>query len=117
MIDTIHMTIAGREYIAVPRVEFERLTNGAEATSGNVDALPYAMASLARDLLAARKAGGLTQVQLAEKMGKSQSTVAMAEAGKMRVSVLYVERVLKACGLPKDWAPKKNSCSKRVKNR
>lgn len=65
----------------------------------------YAEASIARALKVAREHAGFSQDELAAKLGKSQSMVAGAEAGRVRVGEHYVAAVLKACGLPKDWRP------------
>jgi ribosome-binding protein aMBF1 (putative translation factor) len=70
---------------------------------GSVDALEYVTASIATSLREAREVANLSQPELAKKMKKSQSMVAGAEAGRIRVSERYVQAVLKACKLPKDW--------------
>jgi DNA-binding XRE family transcriptional regulator len=103
---TITLTIDGREYVAVPRATYEA------ANGGNVDAIAYGRASIGADLKTARVAAGLTQAQLAKALGKSQPLVAQAESGAMRVSPRYLDAVLKACGLPKDWAPKKSKAKR-----
>ncbi|RYC70856.1 helix-turn-helix domain-containing protein [Spirosoma sordidisoli] len=46
----------------------------------------------------ARKAAGLTQKELGEKMGVSESTVNKYEAGKQNLSIETVERIAKALG-------------------
>ena len=66
----------------------------------------YIMWSLGQNLLAARKTANLTQKELTEKIGRAQSTVSMAEKGKIRVSTAYVKAVLRACGVPLDWGRK-----------
>lgn len=76
----------------------------ARPLEGTVDALAFADETIAASLRAARAAGGLTQAQLAEKLGRSQTLVARAERGKLRVPADYVDAVLKACGLPADWS-------------
>ena len=68
-----------------------------------VDALEYGQRSLCRTLRAAREAAGLTQAELAHKLGKAQPMVTGAETGAARVGERYVAAVLKACGLPPDW--------------
>jgi DNA-binding XRE family transcriptional regulator len=100
--DQITLTINGREYVAVPRDEFERIK-----PSGNVDALTYSQQSLGGKLKAARKEAGLTQVQLAKLLKISQGMVAGVELGSTSISGKYVARVLKACKLADDWAPKR----------
>ena len=54
--------------------------------------------------LAAPPPGILTQAELAKKLGVKQPIVSKAECGTGRVGERYIARVLKACGLPKDWA-------------
>ncbi len=60
---------------------------------------------LAPHLRAARRQAGLTQTQLAERMGRSQALVSLAERGALRIGTPYLRAVLEACGLPSDWQP------------
>jgi DNA-binding XRE family transcriptional regulator len=60
---------------------------------------------LAPRLRAARRQAGLTQTQLAERMGRSQALVSLAERGALRIGTPYLRTVLEACGLPSDWKP------------
>ncbi|MCL2726499.1 MAG: helix-turn-helix domain-containing protein [Polyangiaceae bacterium] len=94
------LTIEGKEYVVLPKAEYERLVGHVESTS---DALEFVLDELGRDLRAAREHAGLTQAQLAKKMRKAQATVSGSENGKIRVSESYVKKVLKICGLPEDW--------------
>jgi len=97
------ITLDGRDYVLVPAEEYRSFqTSGAAPT---VDALAYGRAALARTLRAARTTAGLSQEKLAHLLGKSQPMVARAEQGDMQVGERYVSAVLKACGLPADWAP------------
>jgi transcriptional regulator with XRE-family HTH domain len=61
--------------------------------------------AIAADLRTARTEAKLTQGQLAERMGLSQTRVSMAESGAEKVSLAFVKRWLGACGLPEDWQP------------
>ena len=61
--------------------------------------------ALAPRLRAARRQARLTQVQLAERMGRSQALVSLAERGALRIGTPYLQVVLEACGLPSDWQP------------
>ena len=61
--------------------------------------------TLAPRLRAARRQAGLTQVQLADRMGRSQALVSLAERGALRIGTSYLRTVLEACGLPMDWQP------------
>jgi len=96
----VPVTLGNREYVILPRDEYERL---AGIPAGSVDAVEYATASIARDLRAAREHAGLSQEQLAAKVKKSQAWVSGTESGRTKASERYVASVLKACGLPKDW--------------
>lgn len=100
------LNLDGRAYVVLPKAEYLRLRKG-ESLAETVDALGYADAAIARNLRAAREKAGLTQEQLAEKLGKSQAMVSQAEAGKTSVGERYVAAVLKACKLPRDWRPGK----------
>jgi transcriptional regulator with XRE-family HTH domain len=57
-----------------------------------------AHASLIVSLVAARKAAGLTQVQLAERLQKPQSFVSKIEQGQRRVDVLEFCAIAHAVG-------------------
>lgn len=54
--------------------------------------------ALQRVLREAREAAGLTQTQLASRLGKEQSYVAKNEGGERRVDVVEFVRIAKACG-------------------
>lgn len=53
-----------------------------------------------RLLREAREAAELTQVQLAEKLGQSQSFVSKAERGDRRLDVIQLRTILGALGVP-----------------
>jgi ribosome-binding protein aMBF1 (putative translation factor) len=101
------LTIGGIEYVVVPRVDY--LKHAGTLPRGSVEAHTHIRASIADGLRAARERAGLTQGQLAEKLGKSQTLVSLSEAGRERIGEKYVAAVLKACGLPKDWKPSKTA--------
>jgi transcriptional regulator with XRE-family HTH domain len=46
-----------------------------------------------------RKNKGLTQTELADAIGRTQSWVAHVEAGRIGLSLLIVERISLACGI------------------
>jgi ribosome-binding protein aMBF1 (putative translation factor) len=102
---TVTVTIDGNEYVAIPRAEYLRMAGGKDL-DGAVDAMEYTRKRLGESLRAARETAGLTQEQLAKKLGRKQPMVSGAESGGVRVGARYVAAVLKACGLPKDWKPK-----------
>lgn len=51
----------------------------------------------------ARELAGLSQRELAERSGTSQSAVARTEAGRGTVTVATLERLVSAAGLDLDW--------------
>ncbi len=108
LVKHITMTIDGKEYVAVPAAEYRALKGEAEP-----DAADWAQAEVGRSLRAARKAAGLSQEELAHKMRKSQTLVSRIEAGEVAAGERYVAAVLRACGLPKDWAPTDVAPSRR----
>jgi len=113
------LTIRGVEYVVIPRAEFLRMRDSA-LPPGAVDAHAFVRQSIAESLRAARAHAKLTQAQLAERMGRSQTMVSQAESGSARVSERYVKAVLKACGLPGDWVganPKRARRAKRARKR
>jgi DNA-binding XRE family transcriptional regulator len=54
--------------------------------------------ALARELIAARARAGLSQAQVAERMGTSQSTVARLESGRTLPSMRTLARYASATG-------------------
>ncbi|MEA3274789.1 MAG: helix-turn-helix transcriptional regulator [Pseudomonadota bacterium] len=54
--------------------------------------------SIARELIAARTRAGLSQAELAERMGTSQSTIARLESGSTLPSMRTLTRYAKATG-------------------
>lgn len=101
----IALVIDGTEYVCIPRAEYEATPPNPPRINrdGTVEAVAAVTWSLAVDLVAARVAAGITQVELARRLKKTQAMVSQAESGKMRVGERYVLAVLKACGLPPDW--------------
>ena len=53
---------------------------------------------MARELIAARARAGMTQAEVAERMGTTQSVVARLEGGKRQPSLRTVQRYAKAIG-------------------
>jgi ribosome-binding protein aMBF1 (putative translation factor) len=98
--NTATITIHGEEFIVIPKGEYDRLRG---VPDGSVEAVPYAMHSIGASIRKARETAGLTQLELARKMKRSQSFVSEAESGASRVGERYIKAVLKACGLPEDW--------------
>ena len=54
--------------------------------------------SLAAAMIAARSHAGLSQKELAERMGTAQSTIARLEGGKARPSTATLEKLARATG-------------------
>ena len=54
--------------------------------------------AIASALIAARSHAGLTQAELAERMGTTQSVIARLEAGKSKPSTSTLEKLAKATG-------------------
>lgn len=54
--------------------------------------------AMARELISARTRAGLTQADVAERMGTTQSTVARLEGGKATPSLRSVQRYAQAIG-------------------
>lgn len=92
------------EYVILPKAEYLRLQQSAGVPAGAVDAVEYARGSIGTTLKAARESAKLSQADLAKRLGKSQPMVSGAESGAISVSTRYIAAVLKACGLPEDWA-------------
>jgi ribosome-binding protein aMBF1 (putative translation factor) len=57
-------------------------------------------AKLGKYLASARESGGMSQEQLAKKMGRVQSFVAKTETGKRRLGVVEFVELAKALGVP-----------------
>jgi predicted transcriptional regulator len=103
MTDLSIVKVEGKEYVLLPKDEYDALVGAVPAES--IDAVAFATKVIAADLRKARKAGGLTQAELAKKLKVSQPMVSSVEAGRTAPPKGYVEAVLKACRLPKNWKP------------
>ncbi len=67
------------------------------------DDLDASRRALVDDLVARRVASGLTQTEVAARMGTSQSAVARLEAGEVDVRLSTIERYAAAVGHSVDW--------------
>lgn len=74
-----------RELLATPAVQTAYDAQGAEF-------------SIVRELIAARMRAGLTQGQIAQRMGTTQSVIARLEGGKRTPSMNTVQRYAQATG-------------------
>ncbi len=113
------LTLSGESYVVLPRTEYERLTTLAKAAElpplpapdakGNVPAVEYARASLARKIIHARSEAGWTQQELANAAGVRVETVCRIETGKHTASVPTIQRI--------DRALRQSSEKKQAKRR
>jgi transcriptional regulator with XRE-family HTH domain len=55
--------------------------------------------ALARRVRQVRLSAGLTQAELAKRLGRSQTVVSLAESGGSRIGDRYVRAVMVACGV------------------
>ena len=93
----------GKPYVILPREEYDRLNTLAKAAAlpplpartadGNYPALEYARGSLARKIIQARSAAGLSQRQLALQAGVRVETLCRIETGKHTPSVTTIEKI------------------------
>jgi hypothetical protein len=63
------LTVGGVEYVVIPKAEYLRM-RATTLPPGTVDTRAYVRGSIAAALKQARDAAGLTQAELAERMGK-----------------------------------------------
>ena len=103
---TAIVKLDGRDYVILPRAEFDRLTGLAKVAElpplpkpdahGNYPAVDYARASLARNILRGRVEAGLTQLELAELAGIRNETLCRLERGQHTPSVATIARIERA---------------------
>ena len=107
------LNLGGHEYVVVPRAQYDQLLalagKSADTRELAVDAVAFAMKRIGANVRAARTEAGLTQIELAKRLGKSQSLIAGIEAGRVKAGEEYVRSVLAACGLPKRWKAKRST--------
>jgi DNA-binding XRE family transcriptional regulator len=105
---TVRLKLAGREYVVLPREEYERLTGLARVAElpvlpepdegGNYPAVDYARASIARSVVRERVEAGLSQRDLARLAGVRAETLCRIETGKHTAStatIVKLEQALK----------------------
>jgi DNA-binding XRE family transcriptional regulator len=96
----------GKVYILVEKEEFERLTRSVGLPAlpepdarGNVPAVEYARASIAREIVRRRTAAGITQFQLAELAGVRPETVNRIENAKHTADTTTLAKIERALSL------------------
>jgi DNA-binding XRE family transcriptional regulator len=93
--------IEGKKLVILSLVEFDALMEKAgvmprlpgRAKDGSVPALEFARADIAREVVRRRISAGLTQVELAKRVGVRPETISRLEAGKHLPRVETMERI------------------------
>lgn len=114
-----HVELDGRRYVILTREEYERLlTLGKVAelpplpepdADGNLPAVEYARASIARDLVRTRAELGLTQKDLAQAAGVRVETLCRIETGKHTASTATLAKLERALQAARSKAEKQAS--------
>jgi DNA-binding XRE family transcriptional regulator len=105
------LTLGRKRFVVIPEAEYERLTRtrtdggaaalpplpGADA-KGNVPAVEYARASLARKIIKARRAAGLSQAELARRAGVRPETLNRIERGRNTPDTATLAKISRALG-------------------
>lgn len=105
-----------REYVIVPKDEFDRLRERAQSPAlpapdkhGNVPAVEYARAGLARKIILARNSAGLTQRALAKLAGISFEHLCRVESGKHTPTIPTIDKIDAALARHGKASPKRRS--------
>jgi DNA-binding XRE family transcriptional regulator len=108
------LNLAGREFVVLERTEYDRLARSggsddsdlpplpAADAQGNVPAVAYGRALLARKMIIARRRAGLTQAELARRAGIRAETLNRLEKGRHNpdeATFNKIETALKALGV------------------
>ena len=91
----MYAQLGGIDVKSLKEVKAELLTNPAVRQAYNEQAPEF---ELARELMAARMRAGLTQGEVAARMGTTQSVVARIESGRGTPSLRTVQRFASAVG-------------------
>jgi DNA-binding XRE family transcriptional regulator len=95
------LKIEGKELVVMPRADFDELMERAgvmprlpkAAKDGSVPAVEFARADIAREVVRRRIAAGLTQQELARRVGVRAETISRLEAGKHAPRIETIERI------------------------
>ena len=93
------ITQNGKKFVLIPEEEYRRLNAQALPplppvdADGTSDAIQFARASIARRLIADRRAAGLSQQELAERAGVRQETISRIESAKQTATVNVLEKL------------------------
>lgn len=101
------LELAGKRYAILPEREYKRLRAKAGTESpwptlprpdaeGHVPAVEYARASLARKIIKARRAAGLTQAALARRAAIRPETLNRIEKGKTTPDTATIAKIERA---------------------
>ena len=103
------LTLDGREYVIIAKADWDQFVARSEMgdelvlpslpqadADGNVDAIAYARASIARDVIQERRAVGLSQLELARLADVRQETISRIETGKQTVTRRTIGKIDKA---------------------
>jgi len=101
--DKANLNLDGREYVVVPREEYERLSALAKLPPlpkpnrrGEVAAVAFGRASLARKVMRMRIEAGLTQKGLASKARIRVETLCRIEGGKHTATPATLQKIERA---------------------
>ena len=93
---------SGKKFVLVPAGQWKKIT-GAQMpplpktdASGNVPAVEYARASIARQIIAKRIAAGLSQAELARRAGVRVETLNRIERAKVTADTATVTKIDRA---------------------
>jgi DNA-binding XRE family transcriptional regulator len=102
------ITRKGKQFVLVPVARYQRLVDQdlpplpPVARDGSTDAIDFARASIARQLIRDRRAAGLSQAGLAKLAGVRQATVSRIESGKHTPTIRImkaIDRALRSVGI------------------